>query len=154
MKEETEMTIMRWNPFREMLNAQEELNRAFNNYFSRSGEDQSGAPVLWTPSVDICETDDDITVTIEIPGMKKEDVKISLQENVLTIEGEKKQEKKESVKSYHRIERSYGTFQRSFVLPAAVKADKVAAQYKDGILFIRLPKTEAAKPKEIEIAVH
>ncbi|MBN1893003.1 Hsp20/alpha crystallin family protein [bacterium] len=148
------MTIMRWNPFRELLNVQEEMNRVFNSYFSRSGEGQSGAPLLWTPSVDICETDDDITVTIEIPGMNKEDVKISLQDNVLTIEGEKRQEKKESVKSYHRIERSYGTFQRSFVLPASVKADKVAAQYKDGILNIKLPKTEAARPKEIEIAVH
>jgi HSP20 family protein len=88
-----------------------------------------------------------------MPGMSKDDVKVSVQDNVLTLKGEKKQEKEEKDKNYHRVERSYGSFCRSFQLPTSVKADKVKANYKDGVLSITLPKTEEVKPKEIPISI-
>jgi HSP20 family protein len=108
---------------------------------------------VWSPSVDVSETKDNVVIKAEIPGMTKDDVKISIQDNVITLKGEKKQEKEEKDANYHRIERSYGSFCRSFTLPAAVKADKIKATYKDGILNVTLPKTEEVKPKEIPINV-
>jgi HSP20 family protein len=107
----------------------------------------------WSPALDIAETSDEYLMRAELPGVKKEDVKISLAQNVLTITGEKKTEYKEENKKYHRLERSYGTFQRSFTLPSPVKADDVSASFKEGILEIRVPKTEEAKAKVIDIKV-
>ena len=109
---------------------------------------------MWTPNVNISETKDNIMVTAEIAGRSKEDIKVSLHENVLTISGEKKQEKEEKEPNYHRIERSYGSFTRCFDLPTTVQFDKIKANYKDGILKITLPKSEEVKPKEIPIAVN
>lgn len=146
------MTIVRWTPFRDMLGIQDEMNRLFNAYLEGSREGSEDA-VLWAPLVDICETDEEITVTSEMPGMKKEDVKISVQDNVLTLKGEKKQEIDEKEKNFHRVERSYGVFERSFSLPSSVQTDKIKASYKDGVLTITLPKSEETKPKEIDIAV-
>ncbi len=105
----------------------------------------------WTPSTDIIENKDNFVVHIELPGVKKEDVKITLQQNVLTISGEKKQESEAKEQDFHRVERSYGKFMRSFRLSSLVKGDAIDANYKDGILTIKLPKAEEAKPKEIEI---
>jgi HSP20 family protein len=107
----------------------------------------------WSPSVDVSETKDNVIVNAEIPGMSKEDVKVTVQDNILTLSGEKKQEKEEKNGSYHRIERSYGSFRRSFILPTPVEADKVKATYKDGILRITLPKTEEVKANEIPISI-
>ena len=147
------MSLIRWTPFKDLLTIQDEMNRLFHEYFTRAPEKMEGDNYPWIPVVDIFETEDEIKVVAEIPGIKKDDVKISLQDNVLTLKGEKKQEKEEKDKNFHRVERSYGSFQRSFSLPAAVQADKVKANYKDGILTITLPKVEEAKPKEIAITV-
>jgi HSP20 family protein len=153
-KEVFEMTLVRWAPFRDLLNIQDEMNRMFNNAFARFPEKGEGSAMLWAPLVDIVETDDEITVVAEIPGMKKEDVKISIQDDVLTLKGEKKQEKESNQKNFQRVERSYGVFERSFSLPSSIQSDKVKASYKDGLLTIHLPKAEEAKPKEISISVN
>lgn len=144
---------MRWSPVRDILNIQDEMSRLFNAFFTRTSDRTEGRTLSWSPLVDISETDDKIKVTAEVPGMKKDDIKISIQDNVLTLKGEKKQEKEEKDKNSHRVERAYGAFERSFSLPASVQTDKVKASYKEGVLTISLPKPEEAKPKEIDISV-
>ena len=155
------MTLIRWNPAHDlvpfqsdMLGMQRELNRIFDNFFR--GDVAEPADMLrstWAPSVDIRERDNDYLVNVELPGVSKDDVKITLQDNILTVRGEKNQEKESKESKYHRVERVYGSFQRSFALPAAVKAEKIDASYKDGILTVSLPKAEEAKPKQIEVKV-
>jgi HSP20 family protein len=147
------MGITRWRPLRDLVSMQEEMNRLFDDFFGRPLVRAEGTEGVWSPSVDVSEDKDNVIVRAEMPGMKKEEVKISIQDNVLTLKGEKKQEKEEKDANYHRIERSYGSFSRSFTLPTAVKADKVKASYKDGMLNITLPKTEEAKPKEIPVSI-
>jgi len=124
----------------------------FDGFF-RGTQDEDSAYSLWTPVVDIAEHDDDYIVKVELPGVNKDEVKITLESNILTIRGEKKQEKETKKENLHRVERSYGSFQRSFTLPTTVKSDKIDASYKDGILTIALPKAEEAKPKQIEVKV-
>jgi HSP20 family protein len=116
-------------------------------------DDSTFGPSIWTPAVDITEKDDEYLVKVELPGVEKNDVQITLESNILTVKGEKKQEKEEKGENYHRMERSYGSFQRSFTLPTTVKSDKIDASFKDGVLSIRLPKSEEAKPKLIEVKV-
>ncbi len=147
------MDLVRWRPFRDLATMQEEMNRLFDRLFERFPERKEFGEGLWSPCVDISETKDEIVVTAEIPGMKKDDIKISLNDNILTLKGEKRQEKKVEEENYHRIERSYGAFHRSFTLPTTVQQDQVKATYKDGVLKVRLPKAEEAKPKEIAIEV-
>jgi HSP20 family protein len=107
----------------------------------------------WVPSVDVSETDGDYQIKAELPDVKKEDVKVTVENGVLTIQGERKQEKEEKGKKYHRVERSYGSFVRSFTLPDLVDEEKVKAEFKDGVLNLQLPKSEKAKPKAIEVKV-
>jgi HSP20 family protein len=107
----------------------------------------------WVPAVDISETDGGYQIKAEIPDVKKEDVKVTLEDGVLTIQGERKQEKEENGKKYHRVERSYGSFVRIFTLPDLVDEGKVKAEFKDGVLNLQLPKSEKAKPKSIEVTV-
>lgn len=147
------MALMRWRPFEELMSIQEEINRIFDNFFSRFPQKVEVGRGAWSPSVDISETEDEVVVTAELPGMSKEDIKISLQDNVLYLKGEKKQEKESKGKNFHRIERRYGSFQRAFSLPVAVITDKIKANYRNGVLTIRLPKAEEAKPKEIPVVV-
>ena len=155
------MSLVRWNPARELatwpsdlFGIQREMNRMFDGFFrgsiTRTKIMQSPA---WTPAVDIAEHDDEYFVKVELPGVNKDDVKITLENNILTIRGEKKQEKETKKENYHRVERSYGSFQRSFTLPTTVKATKSMQSYKDGVLQISLPKAEEAKPKQIEVKV-
>ena len=108
----------------------------------------------WAPLVDVTETKDEVIVRAEVPGMTKEDISVTLQENVLTLRGEKKQEKRELDAAFHRLERGYGSFVRSFTLPTLVQADKAKADYKDGVLTITLPKAEEVKPKEISVSIN
>lgn len=145
------MTLIRWNPFQDLVSIQDEMNRMFDSYFAR--KPGGGEMMIWNPVVDISETEEEITVAAEVPGIRKEDIKITIQDNVLTLSGEKHQEKEEKHKQYHRVERSFGSFQRSFSLPSSVSADKVKAKYKDGILVVVLPKSEESKPKEIQVSV-
>ncbi|MGB2696509.1 MAG: Hsp20/alpha crystallin family protein [Candidatus Zixiibacteriota bacterium] len=149
------MALVRWRPFRDLVSIQDEMNRLFNDFFGRVPSRFEGdlSASEWNPSVDISETKDEIVVKAEVPGMKKDDIKINLQDNVLTLKGERKQEKEEKETNFYRMERCYGSFTRSFNLPTMVQADKIKASYKDGILNITLPKAEEVKPKQIPIEI-
>jgi HSP20 family protein len=145
------MAIMRWRPWGDVVSIQDEMNRLFDDFFGRvPAKDVDGR---WIPSVDISENENSLYVDVEIPGMKKEDIKVSLEHNVLSLKGEKKQEKEFKEENYHRWERRYGSFARSFELPVPVQADKIKASYKSGVLHVELPKAEEVKPKEIPIEV-
>jgi len=144
------MAIVRWSPFRDLISVQQELNRLFDDLMSRRLE-AGGEGAMWVPAVDISETADAVRVQLEIPGVQKEDVKVSVTNNVLTVRGEKKMEKEVKEENYHRIERAYGSFVRSLELPTVVAADKVKATYENGVLTVVLPKSEEVKPKEIPI---
>jgi HSP20 family protein len=145
--------VTAWHPVsdlsQEFVTMQREIDRMFDRF--RGGIlDDSGA-TAFMPVVDIIETANAFDIKIELPGVNKEDVKITIQNGVLTVRGEKKQESQKKGENYHRVERSYGTFQRSFTLPTSVKSEKIEASYDNGILNISLPKEEEAKPKEIEV---
>jgi len=159
------MTLIRWRPLHdvtawnpgsdlwgEFSNMHHDIDRMFDR-FLQGGTSNDGNVSSWLPAVDIVERDADYVVKIEVPGVKKEDIKITVADDVLTIRGEKKQEKESKEKNYHRVERAYGSFQRSFTLPSFVQSDKIKASYDNGVLTIALPKVEEAKPKEIEVKV-
>ncbi len=145
-----EKKIARWEPFRDLMSMRDDFDRLFESIFG-------GMPVtredFWTPSVDIVENNGNIEVKAEIPGMKKENIKVTVRDNVLSIAGERKQEQETKEKTFHRIESYYGKFNRNIRLPSEVEADKIKATYKDGILNITLPKPESAKPKKIEVEI-
>lgn len=150
--------ITGWNreypAFRGLQSLQQDMNRIFDEFFR--GDllaNESFFNRDWNPAVDIVETAEKFILKAEIPGMSKEDVKITLENNVLTIRGEKKNEAEKKEGNYHRIERSYGSFERSFSIPGIVKVNDIDAQYKDGLLTLTLPKAEEAKPKSIEVKV-
>jgi HSP20 family protein len=131
----------------------DELNRLFSGFLSGDALETSFARGTWEPVVDISETPESYLVTAELPGLTKDDVNINYEDGVLTIRGEKKQEKEEKRKNYHRVERSFGAFERSFRVPSRVLVDKIEAKFKDGILNLMLPKAEEARPKEIPIKI-
>ncbi|HEY9164648.1 MAG TPA: Hsp20/alpha crystallin family protein [Candidatus Kryptonia bacterium] len=145
-----ENEISTWSPLRDLVSMQRELGRVFDGLFSDFDGNVSGLS-RWAPHVDVSENHDAYTIKAELPGVSKNDVKITLQDNILTLKGEKKNENEEKNAEYHRIERSYGSFERSFTLPTGVKSDKIDASFKDGVLSITLPKVEEAKPREIEV---
>lgn len=148
------MTLVRWDPFRELEEVSDRLNRMFARPAASRGAGKETMIVAdWTPSVDISETEGEYQIKAEIPDVKKEDVKVTLEDGVLTIQGERKHEKEEKGKKYHRIERSYGSFVRTFSLPDVIDEEKVKAEFKDGVLNLHLPKSEKAKPKAIEVKV-
>jgi HSP20 family protein len=150
------MTLVRWDPFRELEDMSNRLNRVFSRP-SLPGTNGNGKEAMtvadWVPSVDVSETEGEYQIKAEIPDVKKEDVKVTVEDGVLTIQGERKHEKEEKGKKYHRVERSYGSFIRSFTLPDLVDEEKVKAEFKDGVLNLQLPKSEKAKPKAIEVTV-
>ena len=138
---------------RTLASFQDEMNRMFNEFFrGGSGEEVGWGVRTWAPPVDIYETDDAVVLTAELPGVSKDDVSIEIHQNTLILRGERKHEAEVKEGDYYRAERAYGTFQRSFVLPTLVDQDQVQATYKDGVLELRLPKSEAAKPKRIAIS--
>ncbi len=143
------MTVVRWKPWQEVNSLQREMNRMFDSFFQEPNE--SGSMSAWYPSVDIKETPDVIDVYAELPGLTKKDIKISIRDNVLNLSGEKQHEEVEDDANYHRMERIYGTFTRSFTLPAKVQVDKVNAAFSDGVLHLTLPKAEEEKPRQIQI---
>jgi HSP20 family protein len=128
------------------------MNRLFDDAGRGWRADEPAATTSWSPSVDIFETEGDIVVKAELPGMDRKDITLHLENNVLTLRGERKFEKETKEENYHRIERSYGNFSRSFSIPTTVDEEKIRADYKDGVLKIILPKKEQAKPKQIKIA--
>ena len=141
------MSLVKWDPFREFNT----LNDRLGNFLGRNWDNPS--TTAWNPSVDVFENDNEVVFKAELPGMNAKDIEIKLENNVLTLKGERRFEKETEEKNYHRIEREYGTFSRSFALPTAVNAEKVTAEYKDGVLKVTLPKKEETKPKPIKIAV-
>ena len=148
------MALMRWRPTRELLDVREEMNRLFDGFFTGWPERRRGLlEGEWAPSIDIAETEEDIVVTAELPGIKLDEVDITITDDILTLKGEKKEENEVKDKNYHRIERSYGSFQRSISLPTGVQGDKAKAAYKNGVLQVTVPKAEEAKPKQIKINV-
>ncbi|MFQ5356545.1 MAG: Hsp20/alpha crystallin family protein [Mariprofundaceae bacterium] len=141
------MTLTRWSPWNEL----ESMNRQIGRLLDNSHFDVARDTGQWAPSVDIKETDDALLVQAELPGIEKKDVHLEVKDGVLTLSGERRYEKDVQEENVHRIERAYGQFSRSFSLPRNVNAEKVAATMKDGVLKVRLPKLESAKPKAINI---
>ncbi len=148
------MAIVRWmDPFRDVMSIQDRMNRLFEDFPTRGrGREEGIEAGAWMPAVDIYETDDDVIVTAELPGVKKDEIGVEVKGGVLTLRGERKHAKEVKEENYHRVERSYGTFLRSFTLPTSVEEDKVTAKLAEGVLEIRLPKRAEAKPKQIRIA--
>jgi HSP20 family protein len=146
------MDVVKWNPFREL----EELQKRMTQMFGETPFRRRDEPFLfadWMPEVDVQETENEYAVKADLPDVKKEDVKVELEDGVLTIEGERKHEKEEKGKKFHRVERRYGQFIRRMALPRDVDASKVQAEFKEGVLTVRIPKTPNGKAKAIEIKV-
>src|SRR4028119_1513493 len=146
------MSITRFDPFRDLRTLQDEVNRLFSSNLSRSFGDEGIARGAWAPTVDIYENKDNIVLEAELPGMNRDDFELSIENNVLTLRGERRFEKKDESDNYHRVERAYGQFSRSFTLPQTVSAENAAAEYKNGVLRVVLQKREEVKARRIEIA--
>lgn len=144
------MALVRWNPLREIEDIFD-TSRQLGPHRLRMRDLESTAE--WAPKVDIAETDQEFIIKAEIPDVKKDDVKVTVENGALTIHGERKQEKEEKGKKFHRIERYYGSFTRSFTLPDNVDATKIKASFKDGMLNLHIEKTEEAKPKAIDVKI-
>ena len=145
-------TIARLEPFRGFSTLHDQVNRLFNAGFSNQGDES--ALTTWAPSVDIYETPNDLVVKADLPDVNEKDIDIRVENNLLTIRGERKFEKSVSEENYLRVERTYGTFSRSFSLPNAVNAESIHAEYKNGVLTINLPKREESKPRQVKINVN
>ena len=151
------MAIVRWEPFRDLMGLQERMNRLFDESFrgiGRGGSDDDWAlGGSWAPAVDIYQQDGNIVLKAELPGLEPKDVDIRVEDNVLTLRGERKLDNEVKKENYHRIERTYGSFTRSFTLPNVVDTANIKAEYRDGVLHMTLPKREEAKPRQIQINV-
>jgi HSP20 family protein len=143
-------TLNRWEPFRTTSGLESQVNRIFNELFDRSQESNLTS---WAPAVDIFENEHELVVKADLPDVKPEDLDIRVENNILTIRGERKFEKKVDEKNYLRVERSYGSFARSFSLANTVNSEAIKADYKDGVLTLTIPKREEAKPKQIKVSV-
>jgi HSP20 family protein len=148
------MNLIKWDPYRELEEMSSRLNRFFGrtDVLARAPEEKMTTAV-WAPAVDIKETPEEYVIKAEIPEVKREEVKVLIKDGLLTLSGERHIEKEEKNKKFHRVERAYGSFVRSFELPADVDDKKVSADFKDGMLFVHLPKSEAAKPKTVEVKI-
>jgi HSP20 family protein len=146
-----QMTIVRYDPFRDLRTLQEEVNRLFSNNLNLSFGEEGIARGAWNPNVDIYENKDQIVLEAELPGMNREDFDLTIENNVITLRGERHFEKKDGSDNYHRVERSYGSFTRSFTLPQTVSGDGVTAEYRDGVLRVTVPKREETKARRIEV---
>jgi HSP20 family protein len=146
------MSIVRYDPFRDLRTLQDEVNRLFSTNITRAFGDEGIARGAWNPSVDIYENKDQIVLEAELPGMNREDFDLTVENNVITLRGERRFEKKDEGDNYHRVERSYGSFTRSFTLPQTVSADSAQAEYRNGVLRVTLPKREEVKARRIEVS--
>jgi HSP20 family protein len=145
-------TMTRWEPFRGLSTLQEQLNRIFNDTLLR-GQGEESALTTWAPAVDIYETPNELVVKADLPDLQEKDIDVRVENNLLTIHGERKFEKNISEDNYLRVERSYGAFSRSFSLPNSVIAEAIQAEYKNGVLTVKLPKREEAKPRQVKVHV-
>lgn len=147
------MAIIRWTPFRNVMAFRDEMDRLIDDFYGKqtpAGEIYEGD---WCPNMDLKESDNEIRASIELPGLSKDDIKVSVQGDLLTVSGEKKTEVADSKENVHRIERSYGYFKRVVTLPTEVESDKVKAEFKDGVLKVTMPKVETKKTREIPVQV-
>jgi HSP20 family protein len=150
------MPIVRWEPFRDLVSLQGRMNRLFDESFrgiDRGGAEEDWAQGAWSPAVDIYEKDGNIVLKAELPGIEPKDVDVRVENNILSLRGERRFDQEVEKEKYQRVERSYGTFTRSFTLPNVVDTEKIKAEFKDGVLRMTLPKKEEAKPKQITINV-
>ncbi len=146
------MAIVRWDPYRELAAMQDRLNQFFDD--THRSDDDVMSRGDWMPAVDIFQTDQhEVVLKAEVPGLKREDIDLKVENNTLTIKGERRQEKSVAKEHYHRVERCYGAFSRSFSLPNAIDSEKVRAEYRDGVLTVTLPLREEAKPRQIKVDV-
>ena len=145
------MAIIRWDPVRDMVTLREKMNRMFEDAFTGKGEDKELAPSSWAPAVDIYETENEIVLTAEVPGIDENDIEIKIEDNTLTLRGERKFTKETKEENYHRLERSYGAFYRAFTLPNSVDADSIKAENENGILRVTMPKKQELKPRTVKI---
>ena len=154
LKEELAMTVLtRWDPFRELNTLQDRMNRLFRDSFSPDTQEQSLATSAFAPPVDVYEDEHNVTLKIEVPGIDEKDIDVRVENNTLTVHGERKFEKEEKEENFRRVERLYGSFTRSFTLPTTIDPEKVSANYDKGVLKISLAKKAEAKPKQIKINV-
>ena len=145
------MAIIRWDPFKDMMTLRDKMNRLFEEAVTHKGEEKDLISSSWAPAVDIYEKDNELILTAEVPGINEKDIEISLEDNTLSIKGERKFEKETKEENFHRIERSYGSFFRSFSLPANIDQEKIQAEHENGILRITMPKKAELKPKVIKV---
>jgi len=148
------MTVLtRWDPYRELNTLQDRMNRLFNASFSNEGRDESLATSGFAPAVDVYEDEHNVTLKIEVPGIDEKDIDVRVENNILTVHGERKIEKEEKEENYRRIERQYGSFTRTFTLPNTVDTESASANYDKGVLKVTLAKKAEAKPKQIKVNV-
>jgi len=149
------MAIVRFDPFRELSDMQDRMGRLLGNFYGRGGTDDLMRRGAWVPPVDIYDSGNhELVIKVELPDMKRDDIHLSVENNTLSITGEKRMDGEIREENCHRVERAYGTFSRSFSLPATVDPSRVAADYKAGVLTVRLPMREEAKPRQIEVKVN
>ena len=145
--------LTKWNPLRELETMQNRMSNLFGRPLMPFSGDETFAANEWTPLVDVAEDDKEFTIKVDLPEVKKDDVKVLVEDGSLKILGERKLEKEEKGLRYHRIERAYGAFERSFILPEGARGDQVSAEFKDGLLKVHLPKSEEAKSQSLQIPV-
>ena len=148
------MTVLtRWDPFREFTTLQDRMNRLFQDSYGNQGREEALTTSSFAPAVDVYEDEQKITLKIEVPGIDEKDIDIRVENNLLTVHGERKFEKEEKEENYRRVERQYGSFTRSFNLPNTVDAENISADYDRGVLKVQLAKKAEAKPKQIKVNV-
>ena len=148
------MTVLtRWEPFREFATLQDRINRVFRDSYAGEGRDEALTTSSFAPAVDVYEDEHNVTLKIEVPGIDEKDIDVRIENNTLTVHGERKIEKEEKEENYRRVERQYGSFTRTFTLPTSVDAENVSANYDKGVLKITLAKKAEAKPKQIKVNV-
>ena len=146
------MAMVRFDPFRDLSVLQDRMNRLFNDVYTPRQSDELMNRGTWTPAVDIYEVDGGLVLKAELPDLRREDIDVSVENNTLTLRGERKLDDEIKQENFHRIERAYGNFVRSFSLPNTVDAGKIAAEFKNGVLTIKLPVREEAKARQIQVA--
>lgn len=145
------MAIIRFDPFRDLVTLREKMNRLFEDAATSRGEEKDLISSSWSPSVDIYEDEHQLVLMAEVPGISEKDVEVKIEDSLLSIRGERKMEKETKEENYHRIERAYGTFLRSFTLPNYIDQDKIRAEHENGVLKITMPKKAELKPRKIRI---
>ena len=150
------MALIRWEPVRELHTMQNEMNRLFNTFFDSPTPSNGGGHSVarrWIPAMDVVESDDHFVLRADLPGVSENDVKIEVEDNVLTVAGERKSEHEQRNEGYYRVERAFGSFSRSLTLPEGVDADGIQAKFESGVLEVRIPKPEQHKPRKVQISL-